>query len=480
MNKKSPKQTATRKMQVSARLDTVLHNDGWKNIISGIGMEGIDKSVSTEVGVAKYLTEQDLVELYKGDGISSRAVNIVADDMIRNGWEIPNDKDGKLYTAQQKLGLLPLLGKALRWARLFGGSLAVMMFEGGGSLASPLEPYKGARSAKLRSVKVYQRNRILLNQEDIGRDPSSPYFEEYEYFTVMKKGGETYRVHASRCLVFRGIPNPDTSFNVNQDDEFWGMSCLQPAWDAISSLGATLGVIPTLTAEFSIGVFTLSNLEQILAENDTKAIYDRMTIMAACKSSLNAVILGKEETFTRNTLNFSGLPEIMDRLFMMVSGVFGIPVTRLFGRSAAGQNATGEGDSTNYFDMVAALQILDLQAPLTRVVHFINSGLGSPVAEDDISIEFLPVWQPSQLQLVEMKARQSSADQIYLETGVLSADEVRVMRFSGSYSFNSSLEDMSKTGSKAPGIPAQIGAPTSRRNTPVAAPAPLPDKARKK
>jgi len=461
--------------------DMIMKLDGWKNIISGIGITNVDKMANMEVATSKTLTEGDLVELYKGEGIANRIVNIVADDAIRNGWEIPNDKDGKLHAAQQKLGVQQIIGNALRWARLFSGSIVLMIFENSGAMDKQLE--LGGRG-KLKALRVYPSTRVRLNALDYVNDPSSPYFETYEYFTILKKDGGDFRVHASRCLVFHGLQFPDTTYTSGQDEAFWGMSCLQPCWDSLTSLGATNAVIPVLTQEFSIGTYTLSNLEQILMENDTQALYERLSIMAMSKSVLKAVILGKDESFTRNTLQFTGLPEIIDRLFMMLSGISGIPVSRLFGRGAAGQNATGEEDSRNYYDMVKALQIFEVQPNLLKLISYINESIGSPLKEEDISVDFLPVWEPSQLQLVEMLARQAAADQIYIETGVLSQDEVRQMRFSGSYSFNSSLEDISETGSKAPGlpqqVPAQIGTGKSSRKTPVAAPAPLPNKARKK
>lgn len=461
----------------------MMHLDGWKSVLSGLGIMGIDKQKSMEVDNAYMISEGELVELYKGEGIANRIINMAADDMIRNGWEIPNDKDGKLYTMQQKLGVQPALGTAMRWARLFGGSLVLMMHEGGGPLMAPIDPAKDTR-AKLKGLRVYPCTRIRLDPQDIGTNFESEYFETYEYYTIVKKDGTSFKVHASRCLVFHGIPYPDSSFEGATERAFWGMSVLQPAWDALTALGATIGVVPTLTEEFSVGVFRLSNLEQILMENDVKALYDRMTQIAASKSALKAVILGKDEEFTRNTLQFTGLPEIIDRLFMMLAGITGYPVTRLFGRSAAGQNATGEEDSRNYYDMVKAGQLFELLPNLTKIVQWCNISLGSPVKDEDISIDFMPVWEPSQLQLVEMIARQAAADQIYLETGVLSQDEVRQMRFSGSYSFNSSLEDISESGSKAPGlpeqIPATIGTAKSSRATPTAKPAALPNKARKR
>ena len=44
-----------------------------------------------------------------------------------------------------------------------------------------------------------------------------------------------------------------------------------------------------------------------------------------------------------------------------------IPVTRLLGQSPAGLSATGDSDTRNYHDMIAARQELDLRPQLERL-----------------------------------------------------------------------------------------------------------------
>ena len=52
----------------------------------------------------------------------------------------------------------------------------------------------------------------------------------------------------------------------------------------------------------------------------------------------------------------------MVRTFLQVAaGAADIPVTRLLGQSPAGLSATGDSDTRNYYDMIAARQELDLR-----------------------------------------------------------------------------------------------------------------------
>jgi phage-related protein (TIGR01555 family) len=58
---------------------------------------------------------------------------------------------------------------------------------------------------------------------------------------------------------------------------------------------------------------------------------------------------------------------------LKLSGSTGIPVTRLFGRSPSGLNATGENDLRNYYDLVEANQRNRLLSPMRRLVELIAS-----------------------------------------------------------------------------------------------------------
>ena len=53
---------------------------------------------------------------------------------------------------------------------------------------------------------------------------------------------------------------------------------------------------------------------------------------------------------------FTGLPDVYDRVMMDVAGAAKTPVTKLFGRSPAGMNATGESDMNNYYDYIDGLR----------------------------------------------------------------------------------------------------------------------------
>lgn len=402
--------------------------DGWTNVLTGLGRRGKDRSVSTHMKDFEILGWDELSNLYAGDGPATKIVDCVAEDMTRNSWRVNgDDAQETLYKLGEEIDLTAKVTEAMKWQRLFGGAVIVKEYMGDGArLESPVR--KNARLVRLR---VYSAPQVELHSSKFSDDPSSPYYEEVEVFQIKKKYGGTFRVHASRCEVLKGKPwafSPTKKYTLEQ--KYWGMSELQAPYLAISILGAFVQGIGHAGQEMAVSKYRLSNLMQILAENSTDALYARMEAIEMSKSLINAVLLGKDEEWGRDQLSFVGLPEVFDRLAMMVSGASNIPVTKVFGRSAAGLNSTGEGDTRDYYDMLNSKQTQFL-APLLRRLYM---ALKSSV--EDYEISFNPAWTPTQTELIDMRYKQAQTDDINMnKLFIVKSEELRASRLEGGYGF---------------------------------------------
>jgi len=230
---------------------------------------------------------------------------------------------------------------------------------------------------------------------------------------------------------------------------YWGISELQAPYQALRNFAGFVHGIGISGQEMAISKYRLANLQQILASKDANALYVRMAAIEASKSMINAVLLGKDEEWERDQLSFVGLPEVFDRLAMLISGGSGVPITKLFGRSAAGLNSTGEGDSRDYYDKLNSQQAIFLGPLLSRLYGELSG------SKTDLEMFFHPVWTPSQKELIEMRNVQAKTDMLYIfgtdkpmggtdllgqptpppEVGILTKKEVRASRFLGGYSF---------------------------------------------
>lgn len=97
----------------------MFHMDGWRSYLTSLGRGG-DKSQALEPAVAIPMTWPDLTNIYMGDGIGARIVDVVAEDMTRNGFEINGDDKGDLALICKNLSVKSVLANASKWMRQIG------------------------------------------------------------------------------------------------------------------------------------------------------------------------------------------------------------------------------------------------------------------------------------------------------------------------------------------------------------------------
>lgn len=398
--------------------------DGWANALMGLGKRGTDKTESTYYNVAPQFEDQELSEMYMGEGLGKRIIDLPAKDSVRAWIEVPADPEEAIINELNRLGAKQAFRKALSWARLYRGAVIVMMEKGGRKdLSKPLS----INPQSIMALRVYSAARIECTTSDIVDDPHSKYFDDIEVFTIRKRNGTPMKVHASRCLIFKGEEAPDET-TVDFKYKYWGIPVLMGIWDRLKNFGSIEKGIANLMLEFNIGKYTISNLASLLSQNTEdglQQIYSRMEIINASKSLINSVLLGEGEEYTRDAASVSGVDAILDRFMIFLSAVSGIPVTRLWGRSPAGENATGESDMRQYYDDISAMQETQVEPPLNRLVTIIGGYLN--VA--DTSFVFNPLWQPTESEQAIIDKTNAETDQIYINTAVRTPEDVQNERF---------------------------------------------------
>jgi phage-related protein (TIGR01555 family) len=208
------------------------------------------------------------------------------------------------------------------------------------------------------------------------------------------------------------------------------MSSLQKVYESLRDLGGVNQNIVSIMYEFVIGKFKMAHLAEIMSQPEGAAgVIRRMEIMNMSKSSLNAILIDAEEDYTRDNVSLAGIPEIVDRFMLMVTGSTGIPVTRLFGRSPGGLNATGENDLRNYYDLVESAQGNTLKSPLVRFYKLLGKSIG---IKEIPAFTFNSLYQMTEIEIAEQQQRIASTKQTeantlmtFVNMGALDADEVR-------------------------------------------------------
>lgn len=406
-----------------------LVKDNWINTVAGIG-KSMDKTQYTEFGDYRFMVDQELSKMYVGDGWSKRIISIVPDDMTREWVWIKDDDEHKITKKLQSLGAEKIFNTALRWQRLFAGSIIIVGALDGNDLSEPLNINAVKDVGWLKAI---SRDQIELSTSIFQDDVKKPGFGKVEkYYLRIRTGINTYNyilVHRSRVLEFFGEPVPEDTPGVDIKLRYWGTSVLQHTFKDISNYASITQGITNIILEFIIGKYKFDNLAEMLAQGQEEKILTRMEIINMTKSIINSVFLGRNEDYIRDTVNVTGLPELMDRFMMNVSSVTGIPVTRLFGRSPAGMNATGESDERIYYDTVRNKQRLDMIPKIQELVNIIAASM--KLSKKYYEVEAKPLRQKTEKEEAEIENDYADAElkkaqkyQIYVQNEILSPDQI--------------------------------------------------------
>jgi len=418
--------------------DPKIHLDGWANLITGLGFVNTDKRLSTGFIPDPRLTYTDLTYLYRSDGLAKRTVNLPANDMLRAWYRLEGDTDGKVELRMKELDARKQLKKAIRLARLFGGSLAVLGINDGQTYEKPVNENK---IKSIDHIHVFDRWRMTVNTADLYLDPANQRYGLPERYLITPLYGVPFYVHESRVLRFEG---EDVTDLIRIQNMGWADSILQAVWDRLRALGETYGNLETILSEFIMGKLTISNLQEMIAAGKEKIAQKRLNYVDMTKHVMNTILLDKEEEYDRISATVTGLGDVTDRIIEAYCAVSGIPVCLLMGRSQAGLSNNESSQVRFYYDKIAGEQQEELLPQLNRLINYINISLGSPL-DDEWFVRFEPLWQPTQQEIITQRYQQAQADQIYLNAGVLLPDEVAQSRFGGDqYTHETALSEEHK------------------------------------
>src|SRR5699024_1613280 len=101
----------------------------------------------------------------------------------------------------------------------------------------------------------------------------------------------------------------------------------------------------------------------------------------------NAIVSGKDVQLVTITASFGSVPERLLSYMQFIAAGSDIPISRFMGEAAKGLNASGEGDSRNYYDMVDSI-IANTRKPAERkILDWIGISLYGYAAWKELSKE---------------------------------------------------------------------------------------------
>lgn len=374
--------------------------DGLSNIVANLGTAR-DKSAHTTY-VDTFLDAHTLNTIYRQSWVARDGVNFPAEDATRNwrNWRAEADQISKIEALESELGLQVKLQRALKMARLYGGA-ALYINTGESKQGQPLRV-----GAEVQSLVVLTSNDLAA--KEIVRDIDSPYYGKAEYYTLTTAANANrVEIHASRLVILDGADSLNDR-STSATTGLWGDSVIQAAHDALTQRDSTMANIASLVFEAKVDVFKFKGFADMLADNQDAAILNRAHLQAAMKGINGAVVIDGEDDYDQKSATFSGLTDIAGKYQEEVSGAFGIPVTRFFGRSAAGLSGQGDGDERVYYDRVGQVQRLKLTPAMQLLDEcIIVQALGNRPPE--IFYEWAPLRQITESERAEILSKTATA-----------------------------------------------------------------------
>lgn len=406
--------------------------DGLQNMIANLGT-GQDKRSHNRFINTKRLSSQvhaggcsELDELYRGNWVAGKLVDIIPDDMTRE-WRTHISEDPAIIAAiekeEKRLALPYNFNEAHKWARLYGTSGILLGLNDGKSLEEPVD-LDDIQEGDLKYIKPIDRTMMyqdISNTVELTLDPTDPNFGLPEYYRMINT---SKRVHNSRILRFDGVKLPHYQM---QHNGYMSDSILDRLYDPILDFTIATQAASSMIHNMNQDVVSIEGLMQMLQTKDGEAlIQKRWSMVALWKSFNNMLIIDSKETVTKHTQTFSGIPDLIDKYGKIVGSGGDVPATRFMGSSPGGLNATGESDLRNYYNMLRSRQKNEYGPKLDFFDTILVKNIGIDPDSIDLSYEWNSLDHLTEKERADIQKVHADRDAIYIREGVV--DEITVAR----------------------------------------------------
>ncbi len=401
--------------------------DGYQNMLTKYGTKQ-DSSTAFQFVPETQSDDYTLSVHYQFNGLFAKIIDLPAGEALSKGFSLNinnADVEQEIMKKWAKLGGEEAFETAVKWSRLYGGAVAVMLIYDGRGLDEPLN-YKAIRG--IDEIRVFEAavvNPIFT---------AGYYSGEPEYYQINSLDG-SFTVHASRCLLFRNGRLPQQV--VDSKQRVFGFAEYDRIKTALQETITSHGYAPRMLQRAIQSIIKIKDLASLLAtESGEDAVVKRLQLIDMARSMFNSIAVDADgEDFDFKSAPYTGVKEILDSSCNMLSAVTNIPQALLFGSSPQGMDATGHSDLENYYNYVQQLQKRMLRGPLEKLFGIIIKSLAATGRIDDnydFELEFNPLWSLSESEQAtidqanaQAKLIKAQTAQVYVDMQALDPQEVR-------------------------------------------------------
>ena len=377
----------------------------------------------------------DLTELYKSNGLLAKIVDMPAEDASGADFSLEGISAKAVEYYERQLELLQwesTAETALKWQRLFGGALIVVLADDGGRIEQPL---KLQTVRQVDGLLVFDSSQIIprINQE--GRPES---------FTI-STDKVTFEAHPTRCLAFCSDPLPEhTDSSVTA---FFGRPLYVRINRALSDVYTAHGAGVRAMETLSKSVYRLSGLSALLStERGERELLNRMEALDLSRGLLSTVVIGEGDSYTTAPppADMTEIAGLIDSSWDMLSAVTGIPEIILTGKHIMDDGSKNrspfkrtkdESAHDLYESFIRDIQVKQIKKPLRRLLKIIGrAGIAAGALEElePVRIKFNPLYSAPPLEAASNELKEAQAELTrartigqYVRAGVFTPDEAK-------------------------------------------------------
>lgn len=402
-------------------------NDAFSNPVARLGFGTQDLLQATQYPLTR-LTQnyQLLTSLYRDNWIVQNIISTIPEDMVRKWYTIksnmaPEHMDS-LQRLERKAGLRKSILQGMYWGRLYGGAAGIIMVRGQDDLSQPLD-FNLILPGTFLGLQILDRWSGVYPESSLVTDPSDPDFGLPAYYTIRdeESGLTVSQVHHSRVIRFTGRELP---YNEKVAEQYWGESEIESIYNELVKRDNVSSNIAALTFRANINYMETDSLDQMLAVNNAETqrkFWQTMQAQSALESNFGTRLVNKGDVMHNTQYTFTGLPDVYDRMMMDVAGAARTPVTKLFGRSPAGMNATGESDMNNYYDYIDGLRENQFRPLLEKLIPVMALSAWGMVP-DDLDIDFPPLQTPDSSEIADIAEKKTQSIMTVYQSDLIDAE----------------------------------------------------------
>lgn len=373
--------------------------DGFQNLEARLGAQSGNLQDASQYALTNLITRmpRNLEYMYRGSWVVGAVVDSVADDMTREGVDFGAAIKPKVIEAmaeeENDLEIWQSLGDNERWARLYGGSIGVLMIDGQ-DLSTPLR-IETVDKGQFKGITVLDRWSLLLTVDQV-QTGMGPNIGKPEFYRVGPNAPALVgqAIHHSRVIRREGIRLP---FVQRQAELGWGLSVVERMYDRLLAFDSSTTGAAQLVFKAYLRTLKKNGLNQILAAGGPalEALTKNVEAIRRFQSTEGITLIDGADEFATHSYTFAGLDDLLLQFGQQLSGATEIPLVRLFGQSPAGLNSTGDSDIRNYYDSIKAKQKRNLRSGVNKVMKVLHKSVTGQEVPDGFTFTFNPLWQLS-------------------------------------------------------------------------------------